>query len=78
MGGPHRRRGYPTISKTLERKKDAQDWADQQEGRMVEGTFVDRRPAERTTLKDVLQRYLVPCSADRRPRQRRHMRQAAR
>jgi hypothetical protein len=53
-----RRRGLPTIRKTFERKHDAELWAKEQETGMGYGRFIDRRPAERTTLKEALQRYL--------------------
>jgi integrase len=53
-----RRKGYPTICKTFDRKKDAELWAKEQETVMGRGRFVDRRPAERTTLGSALERYL--------------------
>jgi hypothetical protein len=53
-----RRRGFPTICKTFERKHDAELWAKEQETGMGHGRFIDRRQAERTTLKEALQRYL--------------------
>jgi hypothetical protein len=53
-----RRKGYPTICKTFDRKKDAELWAKEQEAAIGRGRFVDRRPAERTTLGAALERYL--------------------
>ena len=52
-----RRRGYETLSRTFDAKKDAQDWARQVEHEMDRGIFFDRTEAERTTLADALERY---------------------
>lgn len=43
---------------TFRAKRDAQDWARRVEDEMVRGVYIQRRPAERTTLKAALERYL--------------------
>jgi integrase len=52
-----RRVGYPTQSRTFETKRDAQDWASTVESEMRRGIFIDRSEAERTTLRQLLERY---------------------
>lgn len=53
-----RRKGYPNVSRMFDTKRDAEGWARQQESEMDRAVFVDRSEAERTTLADLLQRYL--------------------
>jgi integrase len=53
-----RRKGYPNVSRMFDTKRDAEAWARQQESEMDRAVFVDRSEAERTTLADLLQRYL--------------------
>lgn len=52
-----RRRGYPSQSKTFDRKADAERWARKIEGEMDEGQFVSRTAAERTALGELIDRY---------------------
>ncbi len=52
-----RRVGYPTQSRTFETRRDAQDWASTVESEMRRGIFIDRSEAERTTLRQLLERY---------------------
>jgi len=52
-----RRKGYPTQTKTLETKVAAETWAREIEGEMDKGVFISRAEAERTTLREVLERY---------------------
>jgi len=52
-----RRRGYPAQSKTFETRVDAQVWARSIENEMDRGVFVSRVEAERTTLRECLERY---------------------
>lgn len=54
-----RRKGYPSVTKTFESKRDAEDWAKVTEAEMVRGVFVSRTEAERTTLGELLERYLA-------------------
>ncbi len=53
-----RRKGYPPISRTFDKKADAITWAGETEGKIKRGKFVDMSEAERTTLYDALERYL--------------------
>jgi integrase len=52
-----RRVGWPTAAKTFRTKRDAEDWARRTEDEMVRGVFIQRAPAERTTIADALVRY---------------------
>ena len=54
-----RRKGYPSVTKTFESKRDAEDWSKVTEAEMVRGVFVSRTEAERTTLGELLERYLA-------------------
>ena len=53
-----RRRGYPDITQTFEAKADAERWARSVESDMDKGHFVSVSEAQRTTLGDLIQRYL--------------------
>jgi integrase len=57
--GRIRRRGYPDITKTFETKADAEIWARSVESGIDKGQFVSINEAQRTTLGDVIARYLV-------------------
>jgi integrase len=57
--GRIRRRGYPDITKTFETKADAEKWARALEFEIDKGQFVSVNEAQRTTLGDVIARYLV-------------------
>jgi len=52
-----RRKGLPTLSKNFARKDQAEDWANQREGEIAKRQFIDYKPADRTTLGDLLRRY---------------------
>ncbi|MDX5934924.1 site-specific integrase [Acidithiobacillus thiooxidans] len=52
-----RQKGYPSQSKTFRTKAQAENWAKVTESEMVRGTFIDRKDAESTTLKEALDRY---------------------
>ena len=53
-----RRTGYPAQSKTLDTRKDAEKWVRMIEREMDTGTFIPRSEAERTTIKDLADRYI--------------------
>ncbi len=53
------RDGYPDQSKTFESKADAEKWARALESEIDKGQFVNVSEAQRTTLGDVIARYLV-------------------
>jgi integrase len=57
--GRIRRRGYPDIVKTFQTKADAGQWARALESEIDKGQFVSFNEAQRTTLGDVIARYLV-------------------
>ena len=57
--GRIRRRGYPDITKTFETKADAEKWARSVESEIDKGQFVSVNEAQRTTLGDVIERYLA-------------------
>lgn len=54
-----RKRGYPMLVKTFDRKADAQAWATVTESEMVRAVYVDRTKAERTTFKDAIDSYIA-------------------
>lgn len=57
--GRIRRRGYPDITKTFETKSDAEKWARALESEIDKGRFVNASEAQRTTLGDLIGRYLT-------------------
>ncbi|MDT7519872.1 tyrosine-type recombinase/integrase [Rhodoferax sp. TBRC 17660] len=57
--GRIRRRGYPDITKTFETKADAERWARSLESEIDKGQFVNVNEAQRTTLGDLIARYLT-------------------
>lgn len=61
-----RRKGWPALSKTFRTKKEAEVWARDVENSMDRGIFVDRSPAERTTLREIIETYLTDVT-DKRP-----------
>ncbi|HEY9826494.1 MAG TPA: site-specific integrase [Stenomitos sp.] len=52
-----RRRGFPTVSKMFDTKRDAEAWSRMNETQMDQGIYLDRSEADRTTLGEILQRY---------------------
>jgi integrase len=54
-----RRRGYPSQSKTFDRKTDAERWARKIEREIDDGVFIDRKSAHQTTLADLIDRYIT-------------------
>ncbi len=52
------REGYPDQVKTFETKADADRWARTVESLMDKGQFVDTQEAQRTTLRDIMLRYI--------------------
>jgi hypothetical protein len=53
------RNGYPDQTKTFENKTDAEKWARSFESEIDKGQFVSVNEAQRTSLGDVIARYLV-------------------
>ncbi len=56
-----RKKGYPTQSKVFAKKTDAQMWETEVLSGMNKGVFVSAKEAEKTTLKELLRRYLDEC-----------------
>ncbi len=52
-----RRKGFPPQSRTFTTKLDAQTWARQIESEIDRGVFILRTSAEKTLLREVLERY---------------------
>lgn len=52
-----RRKGYKPTYRTFDTQKQAQQWARRIESEMDSGLYVDRAEAERTTLREALERY---------------------
>lgn len=55
-------KGFETVSKTFRTKRDAEDWARRVEDQMVRGVYIQRAPAEKTTLKIALDKYIEEVS----------------
>lgn len=53
------REGYPDQTKTFETKVDAEKWARSVESEIDKGQFANISEAQRTTLGDLIERYLV-------------------
>ncbi|MEA3120405.1 MAG: hypothetical protein QOI13_3675 [Paraburkholderia sp.] len=54
-----RRKGFPVEVKTFNTRADAEQWARSVEIEMDRGSFVSRSTAEATTLKKVIERYII-------------------
>lgn len=67
-----RRRGYPPVSATFERKTDAARWAREVEADMQRRRFFPHAEAERHTLADLVDRRLAEVQADRPHDYQRH------
>ncbi len=52
-----RRRGYKPVYRSFDTKQKAQQWARRVESEMDSAAYVDRTEAERTTLRQALERY---------------------
>ncbi|MDH3392467.1 MAG: site-specific integrase [Desulfobulbaceae bacterium] len=52
-----RKKGFQSVTKTFEYKKDAETWARQQESEMERGAFICAKEAENTILAEALDRY---------------------
>jgi integrase len=57
-----RKHGYQSISKRFDRKAEAEIWARITESEMDRGVYIDRSEAEKTTLGEILTRYLAEVS----------------
>ncbi len=53
-----RRQGYPDLTRSFINKSDAERWARSVESEMDKGQFVDTQEAQRTTLRELILRYV--------------------
>ena len=53
------RQGQPHIARSFQTKQDAERWARQTETEMDRGSFINLGLAEKTTFKDVIERYIL-------------------
>ena len=61
-----RRAGYPDEVKTFPTKAEAERWARSVEGEMDRGEFADQREVARTTLADLVRRYMAEVTPSKR------------
>ena len=54
-----RRQGYPDITKSFQGRQEAERWARSVESEMDRGSYVSYSEAQKTTLGDLIQRYLA-------------------
>ena len=52
-----RRRGHKPVYRTFDTQKQAQQWARKIESEIDAGAYIDKSEAERTTLREALERY---------------------
>ena len=64
-----RRRGWPDVTRTFSRAGDARAWASVIESEIERGVFIDRTEAEKNTLGDLLQRYQIEVSSQKKGRE---------
>src|SRR5688572_19639837 len=60
-----RRRGFPPVTATFERKTDADKWARETEADMSRRRYFPQHEAERHTVADLVDRQLEAVKADR-------------
>ncbi|XHO05971.1 hypothetical protein ACEQUB_02876 [Ralstonia syzygii] len=61
-----RRKGFPQQSRTFMYKEDAEKWVRSLERELETSGFVDRREAEKNTLREVLKRYREEVTPDKK------------
>ena len=54
-----RRQGYPDITKSFQGRQDAERWARSVESDIDRGSYVSLTEAQKTTLADLIQRYMA-------------------
>ena len=60
------RKGYPPVTKTFAKKSDADKWSRQHESEMDTARYVSQVEAERTTLGELIDRYIIEVSPTKR------------
>ena len=66
-----RRQGYPDITKSFQIRQDAERWARALKSELDKGQFVSIDEAQRSTLGDLIGRYLVEVTHGRETREAR-------
>lgn len=61
-----RRKGYPSVTQTFDRRVDGERWAATQEADMARGRFSDMREANSLSLHDALERYRAECTSKKK------------
>ncbi len=61
-----RKKGYPTQTKSFRTRAAATQWVRSIEYEMDQGLFVSRNEAETTTVGELLDRYLIEYTADKK------------
>ena len=61
-----RKKGYPTQTKSFTTRSAAAQWVRSIEYEMDQGLFVSRNEAETTTVGELLDRYLIEYTADKK------------
>jgi integrase len=64
-----RRKGYPAQTKTFITRADAESWAKVTESEMIRGVFVSKVSAEKSTLGQLLERYIEEVTPTHRGRE---------
>jgi len=64
-----RKKGFKTVTKTFDYKKDAETWARKTESEMERGVFICTKEAENTTLGEALERYAREISVDKKSKE---------
>jgi len=65
-----KRKGFSPTSKTFLNRKDVEAWATVTESEMLRGVFIPRAEAEKTTLKEALERYRDEVTARKKGKSR--------
>jgi len=61
-----RRKGFPDEVRTFASRQDAERWARSIESEIDKGCYVSRSEAESTTLKEIIERYIVEVCPSKR------------
>jgi hypothetical protein len=59
-------KGLATIEKSFQTRADAEAWAKITESEIIRGVFIKRTDAERTTLREALERYELKITPGKR------------
>ena len=56
--------GLPTLVRSFDSRKSAQVWANEKDNEQLRGVYRDESDAQKTTLSQLIDRYLVDHPAD--------------